>query len=59
MCSNYRGSTLLSLYMKVFVRVLDWTVRLSAEPQIQEYQGSVRRGTPDQLFIPQVCIDVS
>ena len=52
-CSNYRGITLLSLYRKVYARVLERKCRTMIEPKTQDTQCGFRpeRGTTDQLFI--------
>ncbi|KAK3539743.1 hypothetical protein QTP70_013176 [Hemibagrus guttatus] len=51
-CSNYRGTTLLSLPRKVYSRVLERRVRPLVEPRIQKEQCGFHpgRGTLDQLY---------
>jgi len=51
-CSNYRGITLLSLLGKAYARMLEKSLRLLVQPQIQDEQCGFLPGhrTMDQLF---------
>ena len=57
-CSNFRGTSLLSVVGKVYGRVLINRIRDKTEEVIAEVQGGFRkgRGCTDQIFIVrQIC----